>query len=264
MKLTEIKLEVSNAEGKITSTGLGKLLAAQATVLVSAAKTTAKILYFAAGMISPTKSLKKYAEEIAGCPLGSAIENGYKAHVVLRRLLAVDEKADEKVTITEDCFDSLGIDALIQSSVIINAVDGHDSEIAAIEKLVAILKSHKAAGEMLKAIAELKKEVKNPTQKVEKTVKKDGENAATESDSEKNLRAQNEAQHMIIGALSFIAGNLLANRENDDVINDPDVAKALAVLSVTGNAPEVVPDWLANLRDIMNPNRETIKVEAAA
>lgn len=251
MKLIDIKQIASNGTNKITSTGLGKMLAEVTQTQVSAAKTTAKILFFAADMKSPEKSLKKYAEEIAGCPLGAAIDNGYKAHVVLRRLLATEEKTEVDMTITEECFDALGIESLINASAIINAVDGHDNESDTLKKLVVILKSHKNVSDMKKALADLKKAVKEPVSTGGAGSAEAGEAASEESPEVKNLRAQLAAQTDRVNKLA--AGlAMFIGESSEETLAREDVQAFIASAGIAGDLPEgTVPEaWQTELREI--------------
>lgn len=219
MKINDIKSLITVnvfASDKVTITGtrissekLGVILAENCRNIGSTAKVIAKALYFADSLRPDGKPLKKYAKELAGSDMGSAMENGYKPFTVLKRLFSEEKDATGKCiadltrTIDEECFDSHGIDVYKLSATIINSVDGHDKEDETIVKLVKLLKGHKSATDLKKALAELRDSVKTPESKVIELVDDEAASAPVESPEMVALRAQLKAALEKAAGLSY-------------------------------------------------------------
>ncbi len=256
-KISEIRTSVTSTTptgDRISTVKLGELFLRESVVVGSAAKVIAKAIYLADETRPINEPITKFVKNlVGGKEIGSALSNGYKPYTVLRHLYSSDEKADAKLTITEDIFDALGIETHIAAAGILNAVDGLDNEMDAKEKLVAILRSGKAATEMKKLLSALKKAVSQPESTVVEMETPEGAAQADSPESMKKeletLRAQLAASQKTVGQLAALAGCLMATAENG-VLEDVDLKGIMGSLAITGPAPEIVPEWLSNLREV--------------
>lgn len=212
MKINDIKTLITvtftDKDGKETGSRLsteklGKILAESCVNLGSTAKVIAKALFFADSMKPEDMPLKKFATKIAGVELGSAMANGYKPFTVLKALFSQEKDADLTRTIDEDCFDSHGIDVYKTAAAILNFVEGQDKEDATILKLVALLKSHKSATDLKKALADLRDSVKTAESNVVEMVEPETGTTAGESPEMAALRAQLKAALEKAAGLSY-------------------------------------------------------------
>lgn len=268
--LSEIRTSVTSTTptgDRISTQKLGDLILKSSVNMGSTAKVIAKAIYLADEIRPLNEPITKFVKKLCGGQeIGSALSNGYKPYTVLRHLYSDAETADAKLTITEAIFDALGIETHIAAAGILNAVDGLDNEIDTKEKLVAILRSGKNATEMKKLLAALKKAVKEPESSVVEMEKPEGAAEADSPESMKkeieSLRAQLAAKDSIVSKLAYLTAFFMGSADEES-LGEPDVCTVLGELAITGDAPEIVPDWLANLREVVGARSKPITLADA-